>query len=93
MSEEINKQRRNLFGVAAASVAAAQLAMISSVNAQTDQGAAAVAVPLRAANVVWGPIRQVSAGLLNIGYAELGPVTGPAVVLLHGWPYDIHSFV
>jgi pimeloyl-ACP methyl ester carboxylesterase len=39
-----------------------------------------------------GPIRQVDAGDLNIGYADLGPPDGPAVLLLHGWPYDIHSY-
>jgi pimeloyl-ACP methyl ester carboxylesterase len=36
--------------------------------------------------------KQVNAGVLNVGYAEDGPTGGPAVVLLHGWPYDIHSF-
>ncbi|KUN18586.1 alpha/beta hydrolase [Streptomyces antibioticus] len=38
-------------------------------------------------------IKQVKAGLLDIGYAELGPAHGPVVICLHGWPYDIHSFV
>ncbi|MCQ4213820.1 alpha/beta fold hydrolase [Streptomyces longispororuber] len=38
-------------------------------------------------------IKQVKAGVLDIGYAELGPAHGPVVLLLHGWPYDIHSFV
>jgi len=40
----------------------------------------------------FGPVKQVDAGPLTVGYAEAGPAGGPAVVLLHGWPYDIHSF-
>ena len=41
----------------------------------------------------FGPLKQIDAGLLNISYTETGPADGPPVVLLHGWPYDIHSFV
>jgi pimeloyl-ACP methyl ester carboxylesterase len=44
-------------------------------------------------NTSFGPLKQIDAGLLNVGYAEAGPINGPVVILLHGWPYDIYSFV
>ena len=39
-----------------------------------------------------GPVKQVDAGLLSVGYTEDGPADGRAVILLHGWPYDIHAY-
>ena len=41
----------------------------------------------------FGPLKQIEAGVLNVGYVEAGPANGQAVMLLHGWPYDIHSYV
>src|SRR5215218_1172304 len=43
-------------------------------------------------NHSFGSLKQIDAGVLNVGYAEAGPAGGPAVILLHGWPYDIHSY-
>src|SRR5437764_8347948 len=44
-------------------------------------------------NTSFGSLKQIDAGVLNVGYAEAGPANGPAVILLHGWPYDIHSYI
>ncbi len=49
--------------------------------------------PAQSQNPSFASPKQIDAGLLNIGYAEAGPAGGPAVILLHGWPYDIYSFV
>ena len=57
-----------------------------SVEASSDFSAA---VPSSS----FGPLRQIDAGRLNVGYVDTGPTEGPVVVLLHGWPYDIHSYV
>jgi predicted dienelactone hydrolase len=91
MSEEINQQRRGFFGTAAMAVAATQLGMIGPARAQR----AATKMPAikPGTNSSFGPLKQINAGILNVGYAEAGPANGPVVVLLHGWPYDIHSFV
>jgi pimeloyl-ACP methyl ester carboxylesterase len=91
LSEEINKDRRRFFGTAAMTIAAAQLGMLGSAEAKTI---AADPPPIKpGTNTSFTALKQIDAGLLNVGYAEAGPATGVAVILLHGWPYDIHSYV
>ena len=82
MSDEIKQSRRQFVGAAAIALAGAQLGLTSSALAQTTT-----------ANGSLGTMKQVDAGVLNVGYAESGPADGPVVLLLHGWPYDINAFV
>jgi pimeloyl-ACP methyl ester carboxylesterase len=93
MSDEINRDRRHLVGTAAVTVASAQLGVIAFTNAQSAKATAASPPIKPRTRTSFGSLRQIDAGPLNVGYAEAGPGDGPAVVLLHGWPYDIHSFV
>ena len=94
ISEEIDKNRRRFLGTAAMTVAAAELGLIGSAEAQSGKVNPANMPPIKpGTNTSFGPLKQIDAELLNIGYAEAGPANGRAVVLLHGWPYDIHSYV
>jgi pimeloyl-ACP methyl ester carboxylesterase len=90
MREEIYGRRRFL-GAAAMMVAAAQLPLMRSAGAQTAAGD--LPATKAGANPSFGPLKQIDAGALNIGYAEAGPADGHAAILLHGWPYDIHTYV
>jgi pimeloyl-ACP methyl ester carboxylesterase len=93
MSEELDLDRRRFFGTAAI-VAAAHLGMIGSARAQSGQtGSAHLPTIKPGTNTSFGSLKQIDTGILNVGYAEAGPGDGPAVILLHGWPYDIHSYV
>ena len=92
--EKIDHQRRQLFGAAAMTIAATQLGIVGSVNAQSSKTNQAQIPPIKpGTNTSFSSIKQINAGVLNIGYAEAGPANGEAVILLHGWPYDIYSFV
>jgi pimeloyl-ACP methyl ester carboxylesterase len=94
MSDEINHDRRRFLTAVAITIAAAQFDMIGSAAAQTSRTKPASLPPIKpGTNKSFGPLKQIDAGLLNVGYAEMGPSGGPPVILLHGWPYDIHSFV
>ena len=89
--DETNQDRRLFLGTAAMAVAATQLGMINQAAAQRTEAKMPAIKP--GTNTSFGPLKQINAGLLNVGYAEAGPANGPVVVLLHGWPYDIYSFV
>src|SRR5580698_4994296 len=94
MLEEINHQRRRFIGNAALAVAATQLGFLGSASAQPRNPASSdVPVTKPGTHTSFASLKQIDAGLLNVGYAEDGPATGPPVILLHGWPYDIYSFV
>jgi pimeloyl-ACP methyl ester carboxylesterase len=92
-TETIDQPRRRFFGSAAMTIAAAQLGVIASAAAQTSETASKVSAIKPGTNTSFKALKQINAGLLNVGYAEDGPADGSPVVLLHGWPYDIHSYV
>jgi pimeloyl-ACP methyl ester carboxylesterase len=94
MSEEINRDRRSFFGAAAMTIATAQLLLGGSADAQPGKSKAANLPKTRpGTHTSFGALKQIDAGVLNVGYAEAGPANGPAVILMHGWPYDIYSYV
>ncbi|WP_245316842.1 alpha/beta fold hydrolase, partial [Bradyrhizobium manausense] len=65
----------------------ASLGVIDLAHAETS------AAPSLTSNASFGTIKQINAGVLDVGYSEAGPATGPVAILLHGWPYDIHAFI
>jgi pimeloyl-ACP methyl ester carboxylesterase len=104
MPGEINHDRRHFLGTAGAAavaIGAAQLGLTGCTNAPTVATGAArrpVVSPVNNASLgpvksSFGPVKQIHAGVLNVGYVEAGPADGRPVVLMHGFPYDIHSYV
>src|SRR3954452_8042094 len=88
-SDEIDEPRRRFLAIAAGTIAALELG-IETANAQMPRQLPAIKP---GAHTSFSSLKQIDAGVLNVGYAEAGPSDGPAVLLLHGWPYDIHSYV
>jgi pimeloyl-ACP methyl ester carboxylesterase len=94
MSEPINHQRRRFLGIAAITIGTTQLGRFGSAIAQSSQTKPVVLTPIKpGANTSFDTLKQIDAGVLNVGYAEAGSPNGRPVILLHGWPYDIHSYV
>jgi dienelactone hydrolase len=94
MSEQINLDRRRFLGVAVMSLASAGLGKFSSEKAKSGMLTPANGLTIKPdTNTSFDALKQINAGVLNVGYAEAGSANGPVVILLHGWPYDIHSFV
>jgi hypothetical protein len=89
VAASIDRARRRFLGTAAMTLAAPFVASGAGTSfSRQETGRIAGAPP-----PAFDAIKQIDAGVLNVGYADVGPTGGRAVVLLHGWPYDIHSFV
>ncbi|MGA3002579.1 MAG: alpha/beta hydrolase [Acetobacteraceae bacterium] len=94
LPEEINHRRRRLMSAAASTIAAVGFGGIVTANAQPDKTKVVDLPAIKSGtNTSFAAVKQINAGVLNVGYAEAGPEHGPAVILLHGWPYDIYSYV
>ena len=91
MSKHLNLSPRHIF--AALALAGAQFALSGAAHAQAANDAANVTATAFETPGTFNSIKQINAGVLNIGYVDEGPANGPVVILLHGWPYDIYSYV
>jgi len=93
MAKETNRQRRRFIGAASMTIAAARLGALASERVRNDKTSPSTLPAIKPeTNTSFGALKQIDSGVLNVGYAEAGPSNGAAVILLHGWPYDIHSF-
>lgn len=104
MHDHLSLNRRSFLEKAAMSVVATELGILSPASAQSNSAPASESAnegslesialtPASPKNTSFASLKQVNAGVLNIGYAEDGPADGQPVILLHGWPFDIHAYV
>ncbi len=84
MPKEAGHSRRSILGTAAASMATAEMALVGTAHASSGKA--------RGSGYRFAPIKQIKAGVLDVGYHEAGPSAGPPVLLLHGFPYSIASY-
>jgi pimeloyl-ACP methyl ester carboxylesterase len=92
-SQTSNPRRRSVLAGAAMTIAGARFGVVGPAAAQGGTRQPGPPAIKAGTNTSLGSLKQIDAGVLNVGYAEVGPANGPAVILLHGWPYDIHSYV
>jgi pimeloyl-ACP methyl ester carboxylesterase len=85
MSNAVQHNRRSFLGAAALGIVTAEVALMGTAHASSEKP--------RGSDLRFAPIQQIKAGVLDIGYHEAGPSTGPPVLLLHGFPYSIDSYV
>jgi pimeloyl-ACP methyl ester carboxylesterase len=93
MNNPIKPKRLQVFATAVFTFAGALGGQSATAQAQTASAAPHVATTANQALATFKSIKQINAGELNVGYIDEGPSNGPVVILLHGWPYDIHSYI
>jgi len=93
MPEAFKQDRRRFLETAAMTMAATRLGMIGTADVPFSKKNPTDAITVKqTTNTAMATVKQINAGVLNVGYVEAGPTNGPTVILLHGWPYDIHSY-
>src|SRR5262249_60230199 len=94
MSEGFDPRRRRLLGAAAGALAASQFGFVAPANAQAGRPTPALLPAIKpGTNTSFAPLKQIDAGLLNVGYAEAGPPAGGPVRPPAGWPHSISRFL
>ncbi|MFC7299529.1 alpha/beta fold hydrolase [Herminiimonas aquatilis] len=94
MTETTNFKRRHFLNTAALGLVAAQMGLLTSANAASSgTSSLSTAAGISPGTNCFSDIKQIKAGLLDVGYVDVGPAHGIPVLLIHGWPYDIHAFI
>jgi pimeloyl-ACP methyl ester carboxylesterase len=93
MNDDVTLERRRFLAGMVTALAASELGAIGVARGMSGTAAGSPRATENGGLGSFDTLKQVDAGVLSVGYAEAGPPRGPVAILLHGWPYDIHSFV